>query len=81
MDVYGAPKTVSSLYTFTRGYSGKRTSHERKTSEAPHIRRQSICHKENPSGVSHRRSQLVSPSRHVTVGNGETLGTMLGAVV
>ena len=31
--------------------------------------------------VSHLRSQLVSPSRHVTVRNGETLGTMLGAVV
>ena len=30
IDVYGAPKTVSSLYTFTRGCSGKRTSHERK---------------------------------------------------
>ena len=52
-----------------------------KTSEAPHIRRQSVSYKENPSGVLHRRSQLVSPSRHVTVRNGETLGTMLGAVV
>ena len=30
IDLYGAPKTVSSLYTFTRGCSGKRTSHERK---------------------------------------------------
>ena len=81
IDVYGAPKTVSSLYKFTRGCSGIRTSLERKTSEAPHIRRQSVCHKENPIGVSHRRFQLVSPSRHVTVTNGETLGTMLGAVV
>ena len=81
IDVYGAPKTVSSLYKFTRGCSGKRTSHERKTSEAPNIWRQSACHKDNPSGVSHRHSQPVSPSRHVSVRNGETLGTMLGAVV
>ena len=43
---------LSSLYTFTRGCSGKRTSHERKTSEAPHIRRQSVSHRENPSIAS-----------------------------
>ena len=71
---HGALKNISSLHTFTRGCSGKRTGHERKTSEPSHIRRQSVCHREN-------RSRLVSPSRHVSVRNGETLGTMLGAVV
>ena len=78
IDMYGAPKTV---FTFTRRFIGKCTSRERKTSDAPHIRRKSVRLNDNTSCVSHRRSQLLSPSRHATVGYGETLETMLGVVV
>ena len=76
--MYGAPKTV---YTFKRRFIGKCTSRQRKTSDAPHTTRKLVCHKDDTSCVSHRRSQLLSPSRHATVGYGETLETMLGVVV
>ena len=52
-----------------------------KTSDAPHTRRKLVCHKDDTSCVSHRRSQLLSPSRHASVGYGETLETMLGVVL
>ena len=76
--MYGAPKTVC---TFKRRFTGKCTSRQRKTSDAPHTRRKLVCHKDDTSCVSHRRSQLLSPARHATVGYGETLETMLGVVV
>ena len=78
IDMYGAPKTV---FTFTRRCTGKCTSRQRKTSDAPHTTRKLVCHKDDTSCVSHRRSQLLSPARHATVGYGETLETMLGVVV
>ena len=56
-----------------------RTSHERKLLKLLISGNNWFPIKKIPQ--EHRRSQLVSPSRHVTVRNGETLGTMLGAVI
>ena len=54
---------------------------QRKTSDAPHTTQKLVCLNDNTSCVSHRRFQLLSPSRHASVGYGETLETMLGVVV
>ena len=64
-DTYGRPKTVPCLYNFRRGFTKKRTSDERKTSDARHIRRKSVRHRDNTWCVSHRRFQLLSSFHHV----------------